>query len=156
MLTVFNTVLAGLVATLGMSLVMYSIHAMGIANADMVRALGSLLTREKKKSMSAGFITHLVSGIMFAFPYAIVLSAFPQSHMVAPLALGALLGLFHGFVFSFVMIALVAENHPLEEYRKVGFSVAVAHIAGHVVYGVLVGLLVFALPISYGFQLNVQ
>ena len=112
MLTVLNTVLAGLVATLGMSTIMYSIHALGLANADMVRALGSLMTKGKKNAMLAGFISHLISGIMFAFPYAIIISAFPQTSFAAPLALGALLGLFHGFVFSFAMIALVAENHP--------------------------------------------
>lgn len=156
MLTVLNTIVAGLVATLGMSTVMYGIHATGITNADMVRAIGSLLTKNKRKAMSAGFVTHIISGIMFAFPYAIIISAFPESDVLAPVSLGALLGLFHGFVFSFVMIAMVAENHPLEEYKKAGVSVAIAHIAGHVVYGIIVGLMVFALPISYGFRMNIQ
>ncbi|MBU44073.1 MAG: hypothetical protein CMN76_12695 [Spirochaetaceae bacterium] len=156
MLTVLNTIVAGLIATLGMSAVMYGIHATGLTNADMVRALGSLITKGKQKAMSAGFIAHLISGIMFAFPYAIIISAFTQTAISSPLTLGALLGLFHGFVFSFMMIALVAENHPLEEYRSAGVSVAVAHILGHIAYGVLVGMMVYALPISYGFQLNVK
>lgn len=156
MLTILNTVVAGLIATLGMSVVMYAIHATGLANADMVRALGSLITKSKQKAMGAGFITHIISGIMFAFPYALIISAFPQTGIIGPLALGALLGLFHGFVFSFMMIALVAENHPLEEYRDAGVSVAVAHILGHIAYGMLVGLMVFALSISFGFQLQVE
>jgi uncharacterized membrane protein YagU involved in acid resistance len=154
--TLLNTVIAGLIATLGMSVVMYGIHATGMANADMVRALGSLLTKDTRRALGAGFITHVVSGIMFAFPYAIIISAFPGTATVAPILLGALLGLFHGFVFSFIMIAMVAESHPLPEYRKAGVSVAVAHIAGHIAYGTLVGLMVYALSISYGFQLNVQ
>ncbi|MEQ8350796.1 MAG: hypothetical protein RH862_04885 [Leptospiraceae bacterium] len=156
MLTVINTVVAGLIATLGMSVVMYSIHAMGVANADMIRALGSLITRTKEKALPAGLIAHLISGMMFAFPYAIIISSFPQASGATAPSLGALLGLFHGFVFSFIMIALVAENHPLDEYKKVGVSVAIAHIAGHVAYGVLIGLMVYLLPISYGFQLTVQ
>ena len=46
--------------------------------------------------------------------------------------------------------------HQLGEYKKAGVSVAIAHIAGHVVYGIIVGLMVFALPISYGFRMNIQ
>jgi hypothetical protein len=41
---------------------------------------------------------------------------------------------------SFILVIAVAEHHPLPEFREAGFTVAVAHVVGHVVYGALVGL----------------
>ncbi|MCB1166058.1 MAG: hypothetical protein KDK33_07895 [Leptospiraceae bacterium] len=156
MITVLNTILVGILATLAMSAFMYSIHTSRLANADMVRALGSLVTRDKDSGLLAGLITHVVGGIMFAFPYCFVVSVFPESDLLTPLLIGGLAGFFHGFVFSFVMIALVAENHPIEQFRQAGVSVAVAHILGHIVYGLVAGALVYLLGIHYGVRLAIQ
>ncbi len=41
--------------------------------------------------------------------------------------------------------AIVSDKHPLEEFRGADFEVAVAHIVGHVAYGVGVGLVVAVL-----------
>jgi len=44
-------------------------------------------------------------------------------------------------VVSFALVVLVAEHHPLERFQKAGMGVAVAHLLGHLVYGLIIGLL---------------
>ena len=51
------------------------------------------------------------------------------------------MGLFHGMVVGFVGVITVAEHHPLEKFKKAGFTVAVAHLFGHIVYGLSIGLI---------------
>lgn len=142
------TLLAGIAGACAMSAVMYGIHAIGAANADMVRALGSIVTRKYEGSFGPGLVIHAISGAMFAFPYSVVLGIVPASGAGPIAGIGALMGFFHGFVVSFLLIAMVAESHPVEQFRRTGISVAVAHIFGHIVYGAVVGLLVAVLHIS--------
>ena len=56
---------------------MGGIHASGYANADMIRALGSLVTRRYEGSFATGLGIHLVSAMLFAIPYTAILGAFP-------------------------------------------------------------------------------
>ena len=140
MLPVFQTVLAGLIATAAMSGALYAIHWRGMAEADMIRAIGSLVTRKEANAMLPGLILHFLSGIIFAFLYVIVWSALPIEGFVHYVALGVLTGFAHGLIVSFVLVVLVAEHHPVPRFQQAGVGVAVAHLAAHVVYGLLVGL----------------
>jgi hypothetical protein len=36
---------------------------------------------------------------------------------------------------------MVAEHHPLPEFREVGVAVAAAHLVGHIIYGLVVGMI---------------
>lgn len=152
-LDILWTMVAGLAASAAMSAVMYALTITNIANGDMIRALGSMLTRRKEGAILPGLLTHLIAGAMFAFPYAVILSLTPETAMGAKTGVGALMGFFHGFVFSFMLVAMVAESHPLEEFREVGKSVAVAHIVGHVAYGAVMGVMVALLQINYPLRL---
>lgn len=140
MLPVFQTVLAGLIATAAMSGALYAIHWRGLAEADMIRAVGSIITRKESNAMLPGFILHFLSGIGFAFLYVIVWSSLPLEGFVHYVALGALTGFAHGLVVSFVLVVLVAEHHPVPRFQEAGIDVALAHLAAHVVFGLLVGL----------------
>jgi hypothetical protein len=60
--------------------------------------------------------------------------------MGASIAVGTALGTFHGAAMSFILMALVADTHPVERFRTAGVEVAAAHVVGHVVYGMGVGL----------------
>ena len=142
MLPVFQTVLAGFIATAAMSGALYAIHWRGIAEADMIRAIGSIVTRNEANAMLPGLILHFLSGIVFAFLYVIVWSALPIEGIlfVHYVALGVLTGFAHGLVVSFVLVVLVAEHHPVERFQQAGVGVALAHLAAHVVFGLLVGL----------------
>ena len=149
---IVTTILAGLLATTAMSSFLYLVHFSGAANADMIRALGSMLTKNADNALLAGLITHAISGVMFAFPYAIVLELAPVSGY-AKTAVGGLIGFFHGFVLSFMLIALVAESHPIERFRSAGVSVAVVHLLAHVVYGATIGFATTAFAIDFGLKL---
>jgi hypothetical protein len=151
MIEILQTVLAGLIATVVMSAALYAIHWRGFAEADMIRALGSLVTRSETNAMPLGVAIHLLSGIGFAFVYVIAWSTLPLAEFRHYVLLGLMTGFAHGLVVSFLLVILVAEHHPLPRFQRVGIGVAVAHLAGHIVYGLLVGIVAG----SYLLRLNV-
>ena len=111
----------------------------GWANADMVRALGSLFTHTIDNSFGIGIVVHFTSGIIFAFLYCLAITAFNVHNVLLTTASGVLIGFIHGGVVGFLLVTAVAEHHPLPQFKKAEFSVGVAHWIGHVVYGFLVG-----------------
>ncbi|TGJ99171.1 hypothetical protein EHO59_14935 [Leptospira semungkisensis] len=131
--------LAGFIGTVCMSVSMWSIHYAGSVNADMIRAIGSFFTKDMNKALVPGIITHIIFGIMFAFPYAFIINLAPHV-LIAYIVTGGALGFFHGYLVGFVLVSLVAQKHPLEQFREAGISVAAAHVFGHLVYGVGVGV----------------
>jgi hypothetical protein len=150
--TFFETLLAGIVGTALMSVVLTIIHRAEWANADMIRAVGSLVTRRYENSLKPGLLLHFSAGAFFAFPYVILMRGTGIEPIGAMVGLGFLLGLFHGVVMSYAMLALVAENHPIERFRDPGFEVAAAHVVGHLVYGIGVGAVVALLDVDFGIR----
>jgi len=140
--TVIVTIIAGLLGTAGMTFVMWLIHRAGIANADMVRAIGSMFTSSIEDALTPGVIIHFIAGSIIAFFYVILISLFGPTSVAATIGTGAMIGLFHGVTFSFLLIIAVAEHHPIEEFRDAGFEVAISHLVGHVIYGLIVGTVV--------------
>lgn len=145
---------AGLVGTTLMTLVMAMIHRAGVANADMIRALGSWYTKSYDNALGIGLLVHYTAGLVFSIPYAVVLGAFSDGGSLVTLGLGALLGLAHGLVMSLLLVAVVSERHPVERFRAAGVDVAAAHVLGHVVYGVGVAIVVVVLGIDWGVRLT--
>ncbi len=131
---------AGLTGTVLMTATMWFIHRSGWANADMTRALGSLVTKRYEGSLGPGLLIHITAGILFAVPYVFIMRTVAPDSILATVAVGAAIGMFHGAGMSFILLALVAEAHPVEKFRGAGPEVAAAHIVGHVVYGIGVGL----------------
>jgi hypothetical protein len=134
-----RVLVVGIVATAFMSLSLYLIHWSGFANGDMVRALGSLVTRRYENSLPVGWVIHFSAGAAFSVLYTLAwqMSGFPAE------TLGVLIctvfGLFHGAVVSLLLVVIVAEHHPLERFQEAGLRVAITHVAAHVVYGFVVG-----------------
>lgn len=135
-------IISGIIATSGMTLLLSAITRSGAANADMVRAVGSLFTKSLNNSFQVGLIIHYISGIFFALVYTWIIITFQVQGFLSILGAGILIGFIHGAVVSFVLVAAVAENHPLKEFQDAGFSVAAAHWAGHLVYGLLIGTMI--------------
>lgn len=134
--------LIGLLATTVMTAFLYFIHWAGFANGDMVRAIGSAITKRYDGSFWTGMAVHYVSGIVFAGIYVYILSLVPplaDDQAIKMAGLGALLGFVHGLVVSLGLVVVVAEHHPMEQFRRAGFGVALVHLAAHVVYGGVVG-----------------
>lgn len=134
--------IAGIFGTSAMSIFLYSISKSGYANADMVRALGSLFTKSMDNAFQVGIALHTVSGIFFAFIYTFIAMALGVHGFGASLGCGLIIGFIHGAVVSFLLVAAVAENHPLPQFQTAGFTVAVAHWAAHLVYGAIVGIII--------------
>ncbi len=130
---------SGIIGTAGMELFLQRITKSGIANADMSRAIGSIFTRSIESAYGLGITIQIISGIIFAFFYTLALVYFNIHGYLGNAFAGLLLGFIHGAVVGFLLISAVAEHHPLPEFREAGFNVAVAHWAGHLVYGFLVG-----------------
>ena len=152
LVSILKTIVAGVAGTMLMTLVLTFIGRSGWANADMIRALGSLVTKSYARSLKPGIIIHLIAGSVFAFPYVIILRGTNINSELAMPGLGLLLGLFHGVVMSFAMLALVAENHPVERFQDPGFEVAAAHVVAHLAYGLGVGGMVTLLGIDFGIR----
>lgn len=149
---ILGTIVAGMAGTALMTLVMALIQHTGWARADMIRALGSSITGSYERSLVPGLMTHFASGIVFAFPYVLVLGGLDLSSHAGTIGVGALIGFVHGFVMSFILVAAVAEKHPLPQFQEAGFEVAAAHILGHIAYGVGVGATVAFLDIHFDFR----
>ena len=141
-------IICGIAGTSAMSFVMWFITKEGIANADMMRAIGSILTDEES-AFSTGLTVHYIVGIVLAFVYLLIISLFQPQSLWAYTGLGAMIGLFHGVAFAFLLVVIVAEHHPKESFREAGLEVALAHLGGHIVYGLVVGLVagVFAVKV---------
>ena len=135
----FPQVLAGIIATAGMTAFLWLIDKTGKVNANMVRALGSALTRSVETSLVPGLIIHFVSGIFFAFIYIYALNMIQLGSLFSLALAGGIIGFAHGFAFSFIMVIL-AEHHPVERFQNAGFQVAIVHFIAHIIYGILVGL----------------
>lgn len=133
---------SGIIGTAGMEILLQSITKSGMANADMARAVGSLFSKKLENSYRIGIMIQTISGIIFAFFYAVIIVYFNVHGFLSSAGAGTLIGFIHGAVVGFVLVAAVAENHPLPEFREAGFSVAVAHWIGHLMYGLLVGAVI--------------
>jgi hypothetical protein len=99
-------------------------------------------------------VIHFGVGSILAFPYAAFLSIFFLRSVIAFSGLGVMLGLFNGLVVSFALVALVAENHPLEHFQKAGSEVVLAHMVGHIIYGLIVGAVIGIAGINFDFILR--
>jgi len=131
---------AGFVGTALMTGVMWFIHRAGWANADMTRAVGSLVTRRYENSLLPGLAINFTVGCVFAIGYLLVMRSVAPQSIAAATAVGGALGTLHGCAMAFILMALVAETHPVERFRTAGPDVAGAHVAGHVAYGIGVGI----------------
>ncbi|NIP29773.1 MAG: hypothetical protein GTN99_02475 [Candidatus Dadabacteria bacterium] len=133
--------LSGIIATFIMILFLEFVTRTKLANADMVRAIGSIITRDYNKALIPGLIIQFAFGIVFSFIYFGILSYFTSVIMINGILLGGLMGFFHGIVVGFVGIVTIAIHHPITEFKEAGILVAAAHLFGHVVYGLSIGIL---------------
>ena len=105
----------------------------------MVRAVGSLISRKEKNSFSIGITIHLIAGLIFAYAYCYLFQLAPMKEGSVFMGIGGFLGFAHGLVVSYMILIEGQNRHPVSKYRNAGFEVAIAHVVGHVIYGVVVG-----------------
>jgi hypothetical protein len=137
-----TALVAGLLGMAAMELVMWLICRQGWAKGNMVVALGSLITRRRENAFFVGGVTHVIAAVAFALLYTVVMARFGLVHFPGVLMAGVGFGILHGMIVTLTLVWIIADQHPLEEFQDAGFAVGVSHIAGHVVFGAVVGLVV--------------
>ena len=139
---ILSSMLIGLVATAGMSTFLWIITGFNIAKVDMIKAIGTLYTKNEDNALLPGIIMHFTAGIIFCFCYLILFKFFPigNNSPLIFIILGSILGIVHGVVVSLLLIIAVAEHHPIESFRKAGVSVAIYHFLAHLIYGFIIWL----------------
>ena len=127
--------------------VLWFVGTNGWAKADMILALGSLFTKSRETGRRVGVILHIVAAFLFALLYIVVLLAIGMTRFPGALFVSGALGFIHGLVVSLGLVWIIAEQHPLEEFREAGLAVGLSHILGHVIYGAVVGIVVSVSPL---------
>src|SRR5206468_1068598 len=72
---------AGVLGGIGMEAVLWLIGRAGWAKADMIIALGSLLTKSRDNAWRVGALVHTLSAIGFAMVYVTLLLTLGYTHM---------------------------------------------------------------------------
>ena len=138
---------AGLLAGMVMELVLWIVGRAGWAKADMIAALGGLVTRRRENAWQTGAIIHAISAIGFAILYILVITKLGYTRLPASLMLGGGIGFLHGLIVSLGLVWVVAEQHPLEEFQEADFAIGLSHLVGHVAYGLVIGFVVGLAPL---------
>lgn len=133
-------IIAGFIATIGITAVLWVIDKSGWTNADMVRAIGSFFTKSYDNALRIGLLIHFVSGMAIAAIYLHILSISGSPDLESVILMGGVIGLGQGFIVGYGIVKF-ADIHPVAAFQNADYQVAIAHIVGHVVYGLLIGLL---------------
>jgi hypothetical protein len=142
-----TALVAGVLGGLAMEATMWLIARAGLSRGDMILALGSLLTKSRDHAYRVGLIVHITAAIGFALVYTLLMITLGYTRMPGSLMLGLGAGMFHGIVVSLMLVWVVADRHPLEEFKEADLLVGLSHFAGHVAYGGAVGLVVGLSPL---------
>ncbi len=142
-----TSLVAGLLGGLAMEGAMWLIAKAGLAKGDMILALGSLLTKSRDNARRVGLVIHATAAIGFGLVYTLLMVTLGLTAMPLSLMLGLGVGVLHGLLVSLMLVWVVADQHPLEEFKEADLLVGLSHLAGHVAYGAIVGLVVGLSPI---------
>ena len=143
----FTSLVAGVLGGLAMELTMWLISRAGLAKGDMILALGSLITKSRDNAYRIGLYIHVTAAMGFALVYTLLLVTLGYTHLPLSLMVGLGVGVLHGIVVSLMLVWVVADQHPLEEFKEADLLVGLSHFVGHVAYGAVVGLIVGLLPL---------
>lgn len=142
-----TSLVAGLLGGLAMELAMWLIARAGLAKGDMILALGSLLTKSRENAYRTGIYVHVTAAMGFALVYTLLLVTLGYTQLPFSLMIGLGVGALHGIIVSLMLVWIVADQHPLEEFKEADLLVGLSHFAGHVAYGGVVGTVVGLMPL---------
>jgi len=142
-----TALVAGVLGGLAMEWVMWLISRAGLARGDMLLALGSLLTKSRDHARRVGLVIHITAAIGFGLVYTLLMITLGYIQMPLSLMLGLGVGTLHGIIVSLMLVWVVSDQHPLEEFKEADLIVGLTHFAGHVAYGGVVGLVVGLSPL---------
>jgi hypothetical protein len=137
-----TALIAGALGGAAMEFVMWLIARAGLARGDMILALGSLITKTRARAYRVGFAVHAAAAFGFALVYVLLMVTLGMTRLPESLVLGLGVATFHGIVVALMLVWVVADHHPLEEFKEADLLVGLSHVAGHAAYGAVVGLVV--------------
>ncbi|RXK53722.1 hypothetical protein ESB00_18730 [Oleiharenicola lentus] len=141
-----TALVAGVFGGLAMEGAMWLIAKAGLARGDMILALGSLLTKSRDNAYRVGLVVHATAALGFALVYTLLMITLGLTRMPLSLMLGLGAGVLHGLLVSLMLVWVVSDRHPLEEFKEADLLVGLSHFAGHVAYGAIVGVVVGLSP----------
>ncbi|HYC71585.1 MAG TPA: hypothetical protein VEB66_10290 [Opitutaceae bacterium] len=142
-----TSLVAGVIGGMAMEGAMWLIARAGLAKGDMILALGSLVTKTRDNAYRVGLVVHATAAIGFALVYTLLLVILGYTALPMSLMVGLGVGTLHGIVVSLMLVWVVSDQHPLEEFKDADLLVGISHVAGHVAYGGAVGLVVGISPL---------
>lgn len=131
-----NAVLAGFIATIVMTIVIFLAPMMGLPKMNIPKMLSGMLG----VSVVIGWIMHFMIGLIFAFVYVYWFNS--TVHINSKAGKGLIYGVVV-LVFAMIMMFLMTRVMPLPQgmMGNMGLMILGALI-GHLVYGLFVGLVV--------------
>ena len=142
-----TALVAGALGGLAMEAAMWLIGRGGRIKGDMILALGSLITKSRDNAYRVGLIVHATAAFGFALVYVLLMVTLGYTGLPNSLMLGLAAGTLHGIIVSLMLVWVVSDQHPLEEFKDADLMVGLSHMAAHVVYGAVVGLVVGLSPL---------
>ena len=142
-----TALVAGIAGGLAMEAVMWLIGRGGRIKGDMILALGSLITKSRDNAYRVGVIVHATAAFGFALVYTLLMVTLGYTEMPNSLMIGLGVGTLHGILVSLMLVWVVSDQHPLEEFKEADLMVGLSHMAGHVAYGGVIGLIVGLSPL---------
>jgi hypothetical protein len=131
-----DAIIAGSTGRMAMLLLIYGGPLIGLPRIDVVSMLGSLAAPNKQDAVTLGGAIHFSMGILFAIIYVALWSI----GIGRPLWWwGIIFGAFHGLLVI-VLLFTVTRKYPQLSESFNGFSVIVAILLDHIVFGVIVSL----------------
>lgn len=142
-----TALVAGLLGGIVMEVAMWLISRAGLARGDMLLALGSLMTKSRENAYRVGLVIHATVALGFGLVYTLLLITLGLTDMPRSLMMGLGAGVLHGIIVSLMLVWVVSDHHPLEEFKEADLLVGLTHFAGHVAYGATVGVVVGLSPL---------
>jgi len=142
-----TALIAGIIGGVAMEIVMWLIARSGLARGDMILALGSMVTKRREGAYRVGWSIHAIAAMGFALVYTTLMVALGLTELPASLMIGLGTGFLHGLIVSLMLVWIVADQHPLEEFQEADLLVGLTHLAGHIAYGAVIGLVVGISPV---------
>ncbi len=130
--------LAGLLGTLAMSAFTLLPSKFGLPRVDIIRAVGSYVTKDRDSAFGPGLVIFFIAGVIFAYIYYAIFSYIRGIPINALSRLFA--GLVHGAVVMLYTVIAVLEHHPNPRYQRRGPMTGLMQLIGHGIYGAVVGL----------------
>ncbi|MCI0330334.1 MAG: DUF1440 domain-containing protein [candidate division Zixibacteria bacterium] len=144
-----KALLAGFVATLAMTMLMYIAPMMGMPKMDIASMLGGMLGGGMPAAMSGswlmGMLIHFVNGtVIFPLIFAFLLySRFPG----APVVKGILWGLILWFLAQAMVMPIMGAGFFASKTLQ-PFITVFGSLMGHIIYGAILGLIYGTQPVA--------